>query len=863
MSAAFVLRVGAGLYMDSDGLIRPGPDAALPTYSVPGGLPVNPDSVKKAFDGIAKAMPDPTDPKVREKLGRLGVLDNTMNILATVGDIASALGKVVGVIGFAVDVARLVGLLKDGPSAVEQLVERRYQDLDRRLKGAETRWQQQDLRNMRVDIQNALGIVDGFLEEVQAGLIDTTNLQVKLQDMRNAHNKAMDAVARLLDPSTWLSGFNDDDYTRVWPWIPWPEMFRMPAGVANPNALDWSRYARRYDHGELVFDHRAMVPGVTHAVLSYLTLIKAISPEYRSTGEFDDHLLGFADKLEQLTELMRSTGLARTIAVDGQFGPLDAWEVDDPIFGTPRINEQCYRYSVGAMDLREHTNEYWDDLERQILAQQNVGGIVWTKPWNTPPLGRLPDRIGPLWARWTPPARLERATELGTGRVIYKITNVDECIAASNAQAEQDYLDLLYASGYLNLTHLVATLRHNATEPDRSETVTARVYVSHSQGEKTTVPVRTKAPFLSGVGEITGSGELRTQTTHLGVDATTQPLGRQRALEYRIVLRTVPSLAPPDRWIEPDYAIVQRASYVDTTSADLDGSQHSAKALKLETSSGLDEVELVKKRGAAEDVATLVADTFDWWIPVAPPAPVHGHPIWVEAAKHAFAVGPSQHDGSGGGGAPGDRRRMVPAGSEKPVVLTGPASADIADLVVDDVDPAALGGQHRNVRRDEVRVRWELTWVADRLWVKLSTRPEDRNFVVFLVVEEKLIPSQQWLHTAIRLPVDGQLTFIPQDFFDREREAAERAGEVAAALRRKWAKSRGPGPKGPGPLLDGVNPAEMNTPAGLNRLLEAAATHEPQLLREVLRDFPGYAPELDRRLSVGYRGEPESPDETR
>jgi len=870
--ATFLVRVGAGLYLDSNGDIRPGPDAALPTYTVAGGgLPVSPETVKKAFDGIARGLPDPSDPKTREKLGRLGVLDDSMKILHEFGEIAGALGKVVGFVGFAVDVAKVLGLLKDGPSAVEQLVERHYQDLDRRLKGMEARWQLQDVRNMRVDLHVALLAVDAYLEELGQGVVNQANLQSKLLQLHGAHEKAADAVGRMLDPSTWLSGFNHDDYTRVWPWIPWPGLYRMPAGLAAPNTLHPENYARVYEQAELVFDHRAMIPGATHAVLSYLTLIKAMSPEYRSTGEFDDYLLGFADALETLTVHMRAAGLARTVHVDGNFGPLRANEVIDPVLGPPRVAPTCNRWSVGAVDLRAHTNDYWDGLEARARTVYQALGL--TPDWltNVYPLNQLPDRLGPLWTRWTAPAVLTRATEPVTNEPIYPITNVDECIAAANAQAEADYLDLLFTSGYLNLVHLVALLRHSATEPDRSETVTAKLFTSHAAVTHEQVEVITR-PVLAAPIETTADRENR--ITRLGVDVTTQPLERERPLPYRITLCTMPS-ASGSEWREPDWSQMQTARYVPRTVTELGGAERPTMALELRTAAPTSEVELIAGTSPAQSrhatgTATLVADTFDWWIPVGVP---HSSPVWQDEARLGLRLaealagagqrggreGAGQGAGSGGarptgGGAAGGDAAMQSAFGARvgaSAVLTGPASRDLADVILDDIDPATVGGQHRDVRREqEVLLRWELSWTADRMSVRLASRPEDRNYVVFLVIQEKLGPSGQWLHTAVKLPVDGQLTYLPKTFLDEERAANERAHRLLTDLNRRYAKSVPAGPKGPGPVLAELSPAVAGTPTGMATLLAAAEAHAPELLREVLRDHDHHDPDLDRRLAA-------------
>src|SRR5947208_16497645 len=67
-NAEFSVHLGGDLYMDSNGVLSHGPELGKPIYSTPGGgLPVNLDTLKKTFDGIAKALPNKDDPKSREK----------------------------------------------------------------------------------------------------------------------------------------------------------------------------------------------------------------------------------------------------------------------------------------------------------------------------------------------------------------------------------------------------------------------------------------------------------------------------------------------------------------------------------------------------------------------------------------------------------------------------------------------------------------------------------------------------------------------------------------------------------------------------------------------------------------------------
>ena len=64
----------------------------------------------------------------------------------------------------------------------------------------------------------------------------------------------------------------------------------------------------------------------------------------------------------------------------------------------------------------------------------------------------------------------------------------------------------------------------------------------------------------------------------------------------------------------------------------------------------------------------------------------------------------------------------------------------------------------------------------DQLSIVLKARPEDRNYVLYLVVEECLARSGKYLRPPIQIRFNGQLTYVPQSFFDAERCPASRIG---------------------------------------------------------------------------------------
>src|SRR5678816_4206642 len=80
--------------------------------------------------------------------------------------------------------------------------------------------------------------------------------------------------------------------------------------------------------GSTPFDHRLMVPVASYAATGYITGIRGIIPEHRSSGEFRQKLKNFAIQLDELAQGMRTFGLARTIYTKAHF--------DSPMFLGPQ-----------------------------------------------------------------------------------------------------------------------------------------------------------------------------------------------------------------------------------------------------------------------------------------------------------------------------------------------------------------------------------------------------------------------------------------------------------------------------------------------------------------------------------------------
>ena len=66
-----------------------------------------------------------------------------------------------------------------------------------------------------------------------------------------------------------------------------------------------------------------------------------------------------------------------------------------------------------------------------------------------------------------------------------------------------------------------------------------------------------------------------------------------------------------------------------------------------------------------------------------------------------------------------------------------------------------------------VQISVRLDWPGSTIRVAIENPPEDRNYIVFLVVEETfgiIEPDEQSpkvLHTAFPIAINGQLTVVP------------------------------------------------------------------------------------------------------
>ena len=98
-------------------------------------------------------------------------------------------------------------------------------------------------------------------------------------------------------------------------------------------------------------------------------------------------------------------------------------------------------------------------------------------------------------------------------------------------------------------------------------------------------------------------------------------------------------------------------------------------------------------------------------------------------------------------------------------------------------------GERRNLTRGQVSLHYEWTWNGPLLEVEIEADAANPNTDLYLVVEEQIV-DQQWRHSAFRIPLTTQLTYVPQSFLEAEAEQADRAnrfwrGLVSSTSRRR------------------------------------------------------------------------------
>ena len=210
----------------------------------------------------------------------------------------------------------------------------------------------------------------------------------------------------------------------------------------------------------------------------------------------------------------------------------------------------------------------------------------------------------------------------------------------------------------------------------------------------------------------------------------------------------------------------------------------------------------------AGGTAALQAITHDWWIPVKPLGTAN---VGRLTAKDLVSLRGLGWESGGSSGTPAAPASGSSGPNPSPLVprlgadvISQRDQVSLLDLVgwIDAVEPPT--GQHREAAKNLIHLDYKLRWEADQMTVTLRNQPADRNYVVYVVVEETL-GSGNVLHTAQRIPVIGQLTYVPQLFFDQEQAAIDLLDKTMRDFANRYARSVGgvPGIPHPGDPVSG------------------------------------------------------------
>ena len=371
MLPEFTIDLGNGVHLDSTGALTTGPVGGKASFSLAAPLPIPSVALQQAFSGLKTVIPKLDD--IAKDLGLLdkfksfGLSEDVISTFSKVAQIAETLASVIPIVNIVAGLLSVLGSF-GGSDPIHDLITQEFTRLFARLDEI----RRNELTNYTAGktglFQEAVNLIDDYHTEISKKYFIPGEREQKLHDLDIKASEVAAALNEVLG-QTWTVPFDPVAYGNNWPYLN-DRLFTVPTpGTLLPAVIPGASEP---------FDHRPMVQLVVYGVQTYLTMIKAISPEHRTTGQFHTSLRDKADSLSQLLDKMRSQTLARTVYKTGvpEFRP------------GPR---QFYILSVGAMDLRTDTDDYLN-----LVRAQTSAGFPFQ--WN---------RYGNLNTTWAPPASVD------------------------------------------------------------------------------------------------------------------------------------------------------------------------------------------------------------------------------------------------------------------------------------------------------------------------------------------------------------------------------------------------------------------------------------------------------------------------
>ncbi len=833
-TTAFAIRLGSGFYVDCDGVTYQRRPSAQVIYDFPFKIPIEPSKIEQALTGTKDKLLKFTSNSAGtiEEFKKAGLLLDvqTIAIIAEIGKIAGAMASIVGVAAMAVDLLRVLGFFKSGNDGNTLLLEKCLNEIEDVKR---TQRNQAYIDNLQ-KASNAISAIKSLfletrthVEKLNGGNYSVRELKESSEKLRTVYNGKWGpgGIDTLFEEPTWYTTFDQDTNRLVWPTVA-HVLYTLPESGTD------SRIPALFPvQGGTFFNHDVMMRAALWAAETVLASFRAIQPRHRTTRDFAEHLLDMAKSIEGLAQVARKSGLARTIYRredfvwdEGVWEGLQGYEVLDPDPTFPEemlmISPICSRWPVGAIDLCRHNDPFFRDFLLSLRRR------TWPFGWeHFPPLTGS-SKFGHMDFRWLPPARLQRKRfdhlrySLGPAWG-YVILNPEECAAAANEQAELDYANLIAGSGYLELVRVAALLRTESLEPNSSQTVDIKpLSQSYDAMPSITVSVES-APNPLLPNPITSVAKRQPRFCRAEVMVRISPIPMDRPLPYKIFLRSLRSITGRADWRDPLYSEYYKALYKEV-SANKGDLEVSSPVLSITTdrgsligehliTSGSNPAEVVEVAGEVD----LRAHTFDWWIPVESPYSLTEDSAVTTANLSSLGSSASTVIGS-------YPSRRSPA----PQVIRDPVWKNAEQN---------WSGEKREVMDTTVLVKYRLGWYPDGLSVYIENRPVDRNYVVFLVLEETMPGSSNILQTAIQIPVNGQLTYVPKQFFEDENKALERGVRDLIRFNNEYRPPLGDGPERGG-LFKWVRPGDWGNKDSLDQMALLARSSHPDLLDQIIAD---------------------------
>jgi hypothetical protein len=836
MLDSFAVHLGGGLYLDASGNLVFGAPTNAQIYHAPKGYSVDLKKIQGTFKDLAGLLPKDeagkkewkdwgVPPKLVESLSKLaGIVGTTATFVSIylwgVGAMISLMSLMSSDDGMSPEMGRVLTNLKNQMKGLEEIV----------------------LADTMISIHSEF---DGRIDRVNGKL---TNLAVQkpvgaarvqlFADITAIVDELAVPLSRLRNQE-WATTYDPDAYKGRFSLSP-RLVFVGPGGVLTS--------VPPVAPGLTMFNYRLGVPMLLFGTTTFAALARIAMPWFRSAGIYAEQLRKSADALDRFVLRMQSDSLARTehspqSIMQEQLGP--TMQVPALLDGPLRPSPIFPRYPVGAFDLVSYNDNFLNERRLDAFVHHTYEGRRGTFDYT--------------WQDSAYPARPPNGLSL------------EKIAEEANDRSRQDYADLQTATGSFRLITAAAWLRFLSTPPDRSETVAGTVEDTRRLVDSG--PTIARSPTIFPLTTVEYPATLRRYEAHSRLQIGTQEPGYIPSFSYRVVLRTLKSVADKEGW--------HRREYVgDVWQADYEPAQADKRCNRLRTTFRQDVIlsEVVLHDGPSPEQplktppnrAPLRASTFDWYVPVVQRGSAYLDvtlPVFTRTTQRKGTSGASKPLVAAGGDVSIHLAQMASAAPAPLPILGGPGPAPSplhfsaeATLETGTISTEFVPDlvERRHVRDEDVELEWQLSWNAGRLDISLSGRPTDRPFQVFVVIEENVYSGEdapavesgplsdpllrEHLHTPFASEIVNQIVFVPEEFFKAERAALDQGEKLWHDFVTKFAKSTTVGPGTPvASLLDAVanrllaSPSTATLAAVLDERINFAGREHPKIWGAILK----------------------------